>query len=345
MTRSARLGVALALNIALVVGQVVAGLIAHSTGLLADAGHNVTDVAAVLLSLGAVRWAMRPRSEARSYGNHRGTILAALGNAAALAVVTCAIVVVGIYRLVHPPAVTGPVVAVVGGAALVVNALAARVVAPDRRDLNMRSVLVHMLGDAAASAMVVAAGLVVSFGGQGLSRADPAASLAVAALILWEAGRIVRESADVLLESTPPDVDVPELRREVTAVPGVGDVHDLHVWSLSSDYRALSAHVVLTGHPTLEQAQEVANRVRARLAERFAIAHATLETECERCDDQVADPCAVDDHHVGPATVRPKSHAGAQPVGETDHRGAREVGGGTGSGSSPVGGGTRRGPE
>lgn len=333
MTRAARLGLALALNTALVAGQVVAGLLAHSTSLLADAGHNVTDVAAVLLSLGALRWAMRPRSDARSYGNHRGTILAALANAAALAVVTCAIVVVGVYRLVHPPTVTGPVVAVVGGAALLVNVLAARAVAPERRDLSMRSVLVHMAGDAAASALVVAAGIAVTAGGQGLDRADPAASLAVALLILWEAGRILRESADVLLESTPPDVDVPALRREVTAVPGVDDVHDLHVWSLSSDYRALSAHVVLTGHPTLEQAQEVANRVRTCLAARFDIAHATLETECERCDDQVPDPCAVDDHHAGPAAA-PNPRTGPHPVGT-----------GTDAGAHPVGARTRRGPE
>jgi cobalt-zinc-cadmium efflux system protein len=261
----------------------------------------VTDVAAVLLSLAAVRWAMRPRSDARSYGNHRGTILAALANAAVLAVVTCAIAAVSIDRLLYPVPVSGGIVAGVAGAALVANGVAALVLSHDARDLNTRTVLVHMTSDVASSFVVMVAGVVVlATGGGTADRADPAASLAVALLIFVEALRILRESADVLLESTPADVDLTTLRQVVTAVPGVGEVHDLHVWSLSSEYRALSAHLVLTGHPTLEEAQEVGDRVRDQVASRFDIAHTTFEMECERCDDELADPCAVDDHHAEP---------------------------------------------
>jgi cobalt-zinc-cadmium efflux system protein len=303
VSRTGRLLVTLVVNVALVVGELAAGLAAHSTGLLADAGHNVTDVAAVLLSLIAVRWAMRPRSDARSYGNHRGTILAALANAAVLAVMTCAIVAVGIDRLLSPSPVDGTLVAVVAGVALVANGTAALVLSHEAHDLNMRSVLVHMTSDMAASLVVMVAGIVVAIGGQSFDRADPAASLLVGLLILVEAVRVLRESADVLLESTPADVDLAALRAAVTAVPGVGEVHDLHVWSLSSDYRALSAHLVLTGHPTLEGAQEVGGRVRAELTRTFDIAHTTFEMECERCDDEAVDPCAVDpsvadDHHA-----------------------------------------------
>ena len=107
----------------------------------------------------------------------------------------------------------------------------------------------------------------------------------------------MRASVDVLLESTPPDVDLPSLRRAITAVAGVGEVHDLHVWSLSSEVRALSAHLVLTGHPTLEEAQEVGGRVRNEVVGPFGIAHTTFELECERCVDDAGDPCGVDDVH------------------------------------------------
>lgn len=303
MTRSARLRAALGINAALVAAEVVAGVVAHSTALLADAGHNLADVAAVVVALAAVRWALRPRSDARSFGNHRGTILAALGNAALLAVVTCAIAALGIDRLVHPAPVDGALEACVAGGALVANAVAAWVLRDPARDVSMRSVALHMFGDAAASGAAVVAGLFVVALGPAAERADPAASLAVAALVGFQAVRLVRESADVLLESTPADVDLAALRRTVTSVPGVGEVHDLHVWSLSSEYRALSAHLVLRGHPTLEAAQGVGGDVRERMLRDFGIAHTTFEMECERCDAKTADPCGMDDRHVLPAPI------------------------------------------
>ena len=295
MTRAVRLRITLGLNAGLVVGELVAAALARSAGLVSDAGQNLADVAAVVLALSALRWAARPRSEARSYGNHRATILAALANAALLAVVTVAVGALGIARLVHPVAVDGPVVAAVAGAAIVANGAAALVLHRAGSDLNVRSIALHMGADAAASGAVLVAGLVVAIAGRGAERADPAASLAVAALVLVQAVRIVRDSATVLLESTPSDVDLSELRGAVTDVSGVDEVHDLHVWSLSSDYRALSAHLVLSGHPTLEEAQAVGGLVRDRVEERFAIAHTTFEMECERCDEETADPCATDE--------------------------------------------------
>ena len=296
MTRTVRLLVALGINLALVGAQVGAGLAAHSAGLLADAGHNLTDVAAIGLSLAAVRWALRPRSDARTYGNHRATILAALTNSAVLAVATVALAVEGAVRLAHPPHVDGALTVAGAGAAVAANGAEALVVRERGRELNMGSALVHMVGDMAASLAVVGGGLAIVAGGPAFDRADPAASLVVAAIILVEAVRIAKESADVLLESTPHDVDLDALRRAITGMDGVGEVHDLHVWSLSSEYRALSAHVVLTGHPTLEEAQAVGNRVRDGVSGPFDIAHATFELECERCDDDLEDPCGVDDH-------------------------------------------------
>jgi cobalt-zinc-cadmium efflux system protein len=285
VTRARRLAVALGLNGALVVAEAAAAVASGSTALLADAGHNLADVAALGLALAAARWATRPASEARSYGNHRATILAALANAAVLAVVTCGVAALGIDRLVDPIPVSGGVDVAVGAVALVVNGAAALLLVQPGRDLNVRSALAHMAGDAAASLGVVVAGAIVLGAGPSAERADPAASLAVALLVLLQAVRLVRESADVLLESTPGDVDVAELRRAITAVRGVDQVHDLHVWSLSSEYRALSAHLLLTGHPTLEEAQATGERVRREVRARFGIDHTTFEAECEPCEE------------------------------------------------------------
>lgn len=294
-TRQRRLVAVAVVNGVLVAAEVVAGVTARSSALLSDAGHNLADVAAVGLSIAALRWALRPRSELRTYGNHRGTILAALANATVLAVITCAIVALAIDRLVHPVHVHGVVMSAVAGAALAVNGAAALVLRGAGGDLNLRSIALHMTADAASSAAVVAAGVVVAVAGQRADLADPAASLLIAALVLVQAARVVRESADVLLESTPADVDLGELRTTLTGVEGVGEVHDLHVWSLSSDYRALSAHLVLTGHPSLEDAQAVGSLARDQVTRRFAIAHTTFEMECERCDEEHADPCGIDE--------------------------------------------------
>jgi cobalt-zinc-cadmium efflux system protein len=292
-SRTGRLALTLGVNVALAVGQLVAGLLAHSTGLLADAGHNITDVAGITMSLVAVRFALRPRSPEHSFGYHRGTILAALANAAIITAVTVAIVVVSVGRLLHPRPVEGGIVVGVALGAFAVNALAALVLHEEGSDLNMRSATFHMSADAAASLVVALAGGLILVD-RHLARADPIASLAVGALIIVEAYRILRSSLEVLLESTPSDVDLAALTGAMATIPGVAEVHDLHVWSLSSEVRALSAHVVVVGHPSLEEAQAIGDRVKAAVAEPFTIAHSTLELECERCTDDESDPCLMD---------------------------------------------------
>jgi cobalt-zinc-cadmium efflux system protein len=292
-SRTRRLAVTLGVNVALAGGQVVAGVVAHSTGLLADAGHNITDVAGITMSLVAVRFALRPRSPEHSFGYHRSTILAALANAAIIAAVTVAIVVVGVERLLHPQPVQGSVVVGVAIGAFAVNALAAMMLHEGGSDLNMRGAALHMTADAAASLLVAVAGAVILIDPH-LRRADPIASLAVGALIIIEAYRLLRTSLDVLLESSPADVDLETLTQAMVTIAGVAEVHDLHVWSLSSEVRALSAHVVVVGHPSLEEAQAIGDRVKAAVAGPFTIAHTTLELECERCTDDEVDPCLMD---------------------------------------------------
>lgn len=294
MRREERLRAALALNTGIVVGQVVAGVAARSIGLLADAGHNLGDVAAMGLSLVAVRLTRRPATPERSFGWHRSTILAAQANAATLLAVCAFVTYEAVRRLLHPADVRGGLVVGVAAAAAVVNALAARVLRGHAHDLNMRSAFLHAAADAAVSLGVAASGAVILLTGR-FDRLDPAVSLVVTAAIAWHALRLARATTDVLLESTPAGLAVDELAATMASVDGVEAVHDLHVWSLSSDVRALSAHLVLRGHPSLEEAQEVAGRVRAAIAEPYGIAHATLELECETClPPEVTDACELD---------------------------------------------------
>ena len=285
------------LNGVLVVGLVIAGAAAGSLGLLADAGHNLADVGALTLTILAVRLAARPATPRRSFGWHRATVLAAQANAVTLLVVSVLIVVEAIRRLVHPMAVDGGVVIAMALVALVVNALASRVVRTSGRDLAMRSAMLHLLGDAAASGAVLIAGIVITLS-PGARWFDPAASLLVAVTVAYHAAVLLREVVGVLLEAMPVGLDEDVIVAALTNVKGVESVHDVHVWSLSSEVRALAAHVVMSGHPTLEEAQLVVGKMRAVLGERFDIAHATIEQECEACDAHGADACAIADSPV-----------------------------------------------
>jgi cobalt-zinc-cadmium efflux system protein len=306
MTRTRRLILSLALNLALVVVQFGFGLSAHSVGLLADAGHNITDVAGLVLSLLAVRFVLRPRSAERSFGNHRATILAALANAVIITAVTVVVVAESLRRYGHPEHVHAGVVVAVAAGALVVNGICALVLRDGTGDLNMRSAVLHMMGDALSSlAVLVAAAVLILV--PSASWLDPTSALVVAAIIVWQATGVFRESISVLLESTPGDVDLPELTAAMGAVPGVGEVHDLHVWSLSSEMRVLSAHLVLEGHPSLEEAQVVGDQVKQVIALPFSISHSTLELECERCIDSQDDPCLMESHEPLAATT-PRHH-------------------------------------
>lgn len=293
MNKSRLLAIALGLNVVLVGAQVGFGLAADSLGLLADAGHNLSDVAAVVVSLVAVQWARRAPTAQRSYGYHRGTILAALANAAMILAVSAFILWEGVRRLGEPHPVQGGLVVAVALVAFVVNAGSAVVLRQHGSDLNMRSALLHMVSDAAASLGVALAGVVILVTGR-FQWLDPVVSMAIAALIAVEAFRLVRQAAEVLLESTPKDVKLDQLTATIGAVGGVEAVHDLHVWSLSSEVRALSAHVVLAGRPSLAEAQVVGERIKEAVAEPFAIAHSTLELECEPCAEGPCRPCGMD---------------------------------------------------
>jgi cobalt-zinc-cadmium efflux system protein len=295
VTLRTRLAVALLLNLGIVAAQAVAGFGAHSVGLLADAGHNLVDGAGLGLSLLAVYMARRPPTPERSFGYHRSTVLAAQANAGAICVITVLVVAESVHRFFSPQAVQGGPMVVVAAVALVVDAIAALVLwdRSSRDTFTVRTAVLHMGGDALASLGVVVAGLVILVTGR-FAWLDPAVGLGIAALIAWGAVGLLRSTTDVLLESAPYGLDVADLERAMAEVRGIDGVHDLHVWSLSAEIRALSAHLVLSGHPTLEEAQATGVEVRRAIADGFRIAHATLELECETCSDNISG-CAMDE--------------------------------------------------
>ena len=307
--RERRLAIALGLNLAIVVAQVVFGFLAHTLGLIADAGHNLTDVAAILASLIAVRWARRRPTGQRSFGYHRATILAAQANAVSILVVTMWIIYESVVRLLNPETVRGGLVVVVALIAAAANLFAALAVreshsghdhsgdagSGDARhgaDLNMRSAMLHLISDTAASVGVAIAGTIILVV-DGAYWLDPAISIVLGLLIAYQGWKLLRATTDVLLESTPLGIDTDDVAGAIREMAGVEEVHDLHVWSLSSDIRALSAHLVMSGHPTLEEAQVVGDSVKRMIAPRFNVSHITLELECEACSSD-GSWCAID---------------------------------------------------
>lgn len=281
-----RLSASLVLNVLLAIGLVVAGRLAHSTGLFADAGHNLTDAMAIVLALVASFMARRPPSPRHSFGSQRSTILAALANGVVLVVVTVSIIVVSAVRLVHPIHVRGGIVIVAASASLLLNLVVVGLLRRDAHELSVKSALVHSLGDALSAGVVLASGIITALAhGPIAERIDPIASLIVAAFIVVEAVRITGSSLHILLEGVPTDIDMDDVRSCLCGLEGVVEVHDLHIWSLSSTERALSAHIVVEGDPALSATRRVVHDARAELERRFAIGHATLEVEARACDD------------------------------------------------------------
>jgi cobalt-zinc-cadmium efflux system protein len=278
-----RLRWALVANVVVVVAQVVAGFAAGSVALISDAAHNLTDVAAIALALGAVRMARRAPTGERSFGWLRGGVLAAQANAALVLALSALLLFASVQRIASPHEVSGGVVLVVAGVAFLVNGLAALALRHSH-DMAARSALLHLAGDAAASFVVAVAGAVIAVTGR-YDVLDPAASALVALLVLASGWRLLRQANGVLLEGTPRGIAPDAVAATMAAVPGVESVHDLHVWSLDGSRHALSVHVVVAGHPTLEAAQLVATEVKRAVSAPYGIAHATVELECEGCVD------------------------------------------------------------
>ena len=271
------MGVALAINVALLVGTIAGGILADSLALLADAGHLASDVGAIGIGLVAARLAGVAPTPARTYGFQRSEVLGALANGVLLLVVSVLIVVEALSRLGDPPDVGGAGVLALGLVGLAGNVAATWVLAAgEREDINLEGVLRHSAADALSSVGVVIAGALVLVAGW--NAADPIASLLIAALIAAGSWRLLKEPVDVLMESAPAGTDVRAVGEAMAGEPQVVEVHDLHVWTVTSGFPALSAHVVVDRDTSRDL---VLARMEQMLAERFAIHHTTLQVvEC-----------------------------------------------------------------
>jgi cobalt-zinc-cadmium efflux system protein len=269
-----RLAGVLALTLAYTVAEVVGGWLSNSLALLADAGHMMTDNAALMLALFAAWFARRPPDPNRTYGYQRAEILAALANGVALVVICLFIFWEAAKRFRSPPEVEYGLMAIVAAGGLAVNLIAAWILHGRHHGLNVRAAYLHVLGDLLGSIGALgAAGLIAAFG---WTWADPLASVIIGGIIIFSSTRLVLDSVNVLMEGVPSHLDADEIRRCLLSTPGVVEIHDLHVWSLSGGAPLLTAHLV-TDHAL--RPSDVLKTATRSLRERFGITHATLQLE------------------------------------------------------------------
>ncbi len=272
---NAAFAIAVSLNLAFVAIEVVAGFLSGSIALLADAGHNLTDVVSLLLAWAASVLAARPPSERFTYGLKSSSILAAIANAALLWVTVGAILVETLRRLFEPAPVQGTTMILVAAAGIAVNALSALLFARgSKSDLNLRAAFVHLLADAAVSAGVVVAGFLIL--ATGLEWLDPATSLVITLVIAWSSWAILRDSLRMGLLAVPERIDIGAVRALLAAQPGVTHVHDLHVWPMSTTETALTVHLVKSDGPADDA---FLRAIADELAHRFDIDHPTIQVE------------------------------------------------------------------
>jgi cobalt-zinc-cadmium efflux system protein len=274
--------VSLFATLAYVAVTFVAGLRAHSLALLSEAGHNASDFLALLLSFAAVYFQSRPADSTRTFGYQRAGVLAAFVNAGTLILISLWIGFEAIHRLSTPVAVQPRLMMIVAAAGVVMNGVIAALLWGVARDVNMRSAFLHMAGDTLSTAAVIAGGAGILYTGQ--NWIDPVLSLLIAALILWSSIGIVRETLNILLEGTPRGVALAEIRTGMEEVEGVLNVHDLHVWSLGSQSRAMACHVTIADIPPSES-NCILLKLNHLLKEHYRISHTTIQFEHIGCEE------------------------------------------------------------
>lgn len=276
-------------NAMFMIVEFVGGIVTGSLALLADAGHMLSDVAALTVALVAHRLLLRPPSDRHTYGLQRAEVVGAQLNSLILLGLAGWLVFESVRRFQNPTDVEGGGVAVVAFLGLLVNAGSALLLHRHKgSSLNLHGAFLHMTLDALGSVVALAAGLGIFFFGE--DRLDAGASLLIALLIVWSAWDLLRDSIHVLLEGTPKGIDRGEVERSLTQDPAVESVHHIHVWNLASDVPALSAHVVVADESTLHEAQLHSDRLKEMLRERFGIEHSTLELECHACEPVSSTP-------------------------------------------------------
>lgn len=273
---SGRLKWALAATVGLVAVELAGGVASHSIALVTDGVHNLTDAPTMAISWLAARWAERPPTSEKTYGYHRAGILAAFTNSLVLLLVSGFLAWQAYERFRHPETVQAPVMLVLGAVALVVNGGITLALVRGRGDLNLRSVLIHNLGDALSNIGILAGGAVIQF--TGARWVDPAIGMAIAVMVLWTTIGILRDSSHILLEGLPREMSLTDIARAILTVAPVQEVHDIHVWTLGTGRHVLSCHVRIPDMQ-IEQTESLLEQINERLAHQFRIHHTTIQFE------------------------------------------------------------------
>ena len=263
------------LTLLILVVEVIGGILSHSLALLSDAGHVLTDIAAIGLSWFALKQSEKPPSEKMTFGYHRSGILAALINGITLIVITLIILWEAYSRLQHPEHVMPTWMFISAGFGLLMNLYLGLRMRHDE-NINVKSAVLHMLGDAAASAGVIFGGIIILFTHWYV--VDPILSVLIALLIAFGAWRIVKQTVGILLEGTPTGIEIDDVVKTIRSISGIQDVHDVHVWSITSGKNALSCHAVLDGSMSIRDSQTILRKLEHELAHRN-IGHITVQTE------------------------------------------------------------------
>lgn len=283
MKRDRKLLLILSFNIGLMLLELAGGLVSRSLALISDAGHMLTDSLAVFLSYLALHWSRRPATEQKTFGYHRVEILVALLNGLALFVISGYIFYQAFNRFVHPEEIRTGLLLTIGVIGLAGNLVGLAILRSESHDnLNIRSAFFHLLADTLSSVGVILGGITIALTGWNV--VDSLIGLLIGGIILRGAVDLIVESSEVLLEATPRDIDLALVRQEIANIPDVKEFHDIHIWTIGSDMRALSGHI-LTDNITTEESQKILCQVKQILNDRFSISHTTLEVECESCMD------------------------------------------------------------
>jgi cobalt-zinc-cadmium efflux system protein len=267
---------ALVLTLALVVVEFITGHLAHSLALISDGWHNLTDLPTLVLAWIALYFERKPPDHQRTYGYQRAGVLAAFINALLLVAVAVLICYEGYQRILRPEPIAAKAMLVVGIVALVINGSISLLLASGRSDLNLRAVFIHNLGDALSNIALIAGAWLIQRTGQWLI--DPLIAFLVSGMIVWTALGVITESANILLESLPKGMSLERVASALLEVPGVREVHDIHIWSLGTRSHALSCHVHILDMPTSES-ERIGRRLRDVLASEFGITHSTIQFE------------------------------------------------------------------
>jgi cobalt-zinc-cadmium efflux system protein len=270
------LAVALLATLGLVAAELAGGYFSHSVAIVSDAVHNLSDVPTIVISWLAARWSERPADQEKTFGYRRAGILAAFTNAILLILVALGLFWEALSRFLHPVKVHEQWMIGLSVLALAVNGGITLALVRGRRDLNLRALLVHNLGDALSNIAIIGGALLIRW--SGALWLDPALGAVIGCLVLWSSFGILRESAHILLEGLPRQMQLAEVARTVLRVPGVQEVHDIHVWTLGSGVHALSCHVRIPDMH-MEESERILAGIRGSLAEEFGIHHATVQFE------------------------------------------------------------------